>query len=486
MRKTTSILLFLMISFNTNAQNPADIDSDFNIGTGLNGGITYTNVYSIVVQPNGKIILGGDFNTYNGITKYKLIRLNTDGSIDTTFNVGTGFINTDVVFAVALQSDGKILVGGDFPSYNGNTAYNYLVRLNTNGTLDTSFNSGGSGFNVESYNNVRKILVQPDNKILVAGSLSYYNNDGAAAREIIRLNPDGSKDTNFNDPNLSIGINQKATIHTIDLQSDNKIVVGGDFTKLSGGQQNSLVRLNINGLKDNSFNIGTGFNGTVFATIVQSDGKILVGGLYNTYNGNASKYLERLNTDGSKDINFAIGTGFEENNPINAIKLQTDGKILVGGGFRSYNGNTQNGLIRLNTDGTKDNLFDVGLGFSASLSSSGVNEISIQSDNKILVGGTYSHYYNNIPKGHIVRLLGDSILSTDFFIKETISLFPNPTSDYININGFEPNESATIINLNGQVLKSIKIDKDRINVSDLKIGIYFVKIKNVSSKFIKK
>ena len=364
MRKTTFILLFLMISFNTNAQNPSNIDSDFNIGTGLNGGITYTNIYSIVVQPNGKIILGGDFNTYNGITKYKLIRLNTDGSIDTSFNIGTGFINTDVVFAVALQSDGKILVGGDFTSYNGNTAYNYLVRLNANGTLDTSFNSGGTGFNVENYNNVRTILVQPDNKILVAGYLSYYNNDGAAAREIIRLNPDGSKDTNFNNPNLSVGTNQNATIHTIALQSDNKILVGGDFTTLSGGRQNSLVRLNTNGLKDNYFSIGAGFNGTVFATIVQSDGKILVGGLYNTHNGKTSKYLERLNVDGSKDTSFLIGAGFEENNSIRAIKLQPDGKILVGGSFRSFNGNTQNGLIRLNTDGTKDNLFNIGIGFS--------------------------------------------------------------------------------------------------------------------------
>lgn len=486
MKKIKYFLFFLLISINTNAQNPGNIDSNFNIGTGFNGGISYTNAYSIAIQPNGKIIVGGDFNTYNGTTKYKLIRLNIDGSIDTSFNIGTGFINTDIVYAVALQSDGKILVGGDFTSYNGNTTYNFLIRLNTNGSLDTSFNSGGTGFYVESDNYVRTILIQPDNKILVGGNLSSYNNDGQAAREIIRLNTNGSKDNDFYVPNLTIGTNQNANIKTISLQSDNKIIIGGEFTSLSGGTQNRLVRLNTNGLKDNSFNIGTGFNGTVFATIVQPDGKILVGGHYNTYNGNESKYLERLNTDGSKDINFAIGTGFEEYKPIYAIKLQTDGKILVGGDFHSYNSNTQNGLIRLNTDGTKDNLFDVGFGFSATLSSSGVNEISIQSDNKILVGGAYSHYYNNIPTGHIVRLLGDSVLATDSYFRESMMIFPNPTSDFINVTGFKPNENAIIINLNGQVLKSTKIDKDRIDVSDLKTGIYFVKIKNVFSKFIKK
>ena len=186
-----------MISITTNAQNPADIDPTFNIGTGINGGISYPNANSIILQPDGKILVGGDFNSYNGTTRYKLIRLNVDLSIDTSFDTGTGFINTDIVSAVALQPDGKILVGGRFTSYNGNNAYNSLVRLNPNGTIDTSFNLGGIGFYVAPNNVVMAIMVQPDNKILVAGNLSSYNNDAQATRKIIRLNSDGTSDINF-------------------------------------------------------------------------------------------------------------------------------------------------------------------------------------------------------------------------------------------------------------------------------------------------
>ncbi len=475
-----------MVSFITSAQNPAEIDTTFEIGTGFNGGIAYTTVYSIIIDDNDKILVGGDFNSYNGNTIDKIVRLNSDGSIDTSFNTGTGFTNTDIVYSVALQSDGKILVGGDFTSYNNNTPYNFLVRLNTDGSLDTSFNSGGIGFYIEDDNYVRTIMVQSDDKILVGGNLSSYNSDGQAGREIIRLNANGTKDEGFYVPNLTVDTNSNATIQTMALQPDGKILAGGNFTKLSGGSQNRLVRLNNNGLKDNSFNIGTGFDGTVFSSIVQPDGKILVGGHYSTYNGSTSKYLERLNSDGTKDTSFNIGTGFQDYKPVYAVRLQPDGKILVGGDFKTFNGNNQNGLIRLNADGSKDTNFDIGLGFSVSLTSSGVNEISIQPDSKIIVGGTFHHYYNNIPMGHIVRLVGDGVLSTNNYFKETMIIYPNPAIDFVNVSSFEQNENVTILNLNGQIVRSVKIKNDRIDVSDLKTGIYFVKIKNVYSRFIKK
>ena len=485
MKEAKLLMLFLIITLTTSAQNPAEIDLNFDIGTGLDGGTAYTRAKSFALQPDGKILVGGDFNSYNGNTKYKLIRLNTDGSIDQSFDIGNGFTNTEVVYKVILQSNGKILVGGDFTSYQGNTAYNNLVRLNTDGSLDTSFNSGGIGFQQEPRTNIRTILIQPDDKILIGGSLSSYNN--IPPKEIIRLNSDGSIDTDFVGGNFSFGTSQRATIHTIALQADNKIIAGGNFTSLLGSTQNRLIRLKSNGLKDGSFNIGTGFNGRVFATAIQLDGKVLVGGLYSTYNGDVTKYLVRLNTDGSKDVNFDIGLGFQENNPVNAIKLQTDGKILVGGNFQSYNGNTQNGLIRLNSDGSKDTTFDIGLGFSVSFSSSGVDVITIQENKKILVGGAFGSY-NNIVQNHIVRLYGDSVLSTDnFFIDETMVIYPNPALNFIHINGFElSTDKVTILNINGQIVKSLMIQDKKINVSDLKTGLYFVKIKNLLGKFLKK
>ena len=263
------------------------------------------------------------------------------------------------------------------------------------------------------------------------------------------------------------------------LQPDGKILAGGDFTKQSGGTQNRLIRLNANnGLKDPTFNIGTGFDGSVFDIIVQPDGKILIGGHYSSYSGSTSNALTRLNTDGSKDTSFNIGVGF--GGAIFAIALQPDNNIIAGGAFTSYDGNSQNHLIRLNANGSKDTSFNIGVGFNGD-----VYKITLQPDNKILVGGTFN-WYNGITQNRITRLLGNNVLATDIFVKETIMIYPNPASNYINIKGFEPDDAITIINLNGQIIKSVKTENNRIYISDLDSGVYFIKSKNSYSKFIKK
>jgi uncharacterized delta-60 repeat protein len=359
-----------------NSVNPGNIDTTFNIGSGFDG-----SVVNLKTQSDDKIIAVGSFSDYNGFLRNRIIRLNSDGSIDNTFNIGTGL--NGFVEPLHIQLDGKILVGGGFTSYDGNSR-NRIVRLNSDGSIDNTFNIG-TGFN----DNCVSIVTQLDGKILVGGGFTSY--DGNSRNRIVRLNSDGSIDNTF-----SIGAGFNDYVYSIDIQLDGKIIVGGEFTSYSGISRNKIVRLNSDGSIDNTFNIGTGFNGYVYSIKIQSDGKILVGGNFTSYDGNSRNRIVRLNSDGSIDNSFNIGTGF--NNGINTISIQSDGKILCGGSFTSYNGNSRNRIVRLNSDGSINNTFSIGTGFD-----SDVNSLSIQSDGKILVGGGFTSYNGN-SRNFIVRL----------------------------------------------------------------------------------
>jgi uncharacterized delta-60 repeat protein len=295
------------------------VTSTINFGSGFND-----RIYSTDIQSDGKILVGGSFTTYNGTTSNRIVRLNSDGSLDTSFTIGTGFNST--VFSITVQSDGKILVGGAFTSYNGTTS-NRIIRLNSDGSIDTGFTIG-TGFNSDVF----EIEIQSDGKILLCGIFTSYN--GTTSNRIIRLNTDGTLDTGFN-----IGTGFNGTVRTIKIQSDGKILVGGTFTSYNGTTRNNIARLNTNGDFDTGFNIGTGFNGRITAIGIQSDGKILAGtsdiggGAATSYNGNTVTRIARLNSDGTFDISLTglFSTGYA----INKIIIDNDNNILVGGLFDS-------------------------------------------------------------------------------------------------------------------------------------------------------
>jgi uncharacterized delta-60 repeat protein len=306
------------------------IDNTFNVGSGFNNGVR-----DIEVLPDGRILCGGIFTSYSGVSSNRIIRLNTNGSIDNTFVIGTGFNNA--IETISLQSDGKILVGGFFTSYSG-VSSSGIIRLNTNGSVDNSFVIG-TGFN----SIVFAITLQSDGKILVGGFFTSYS--GVARNYIIRLNTDGSVDTSF-----VIGTGFNNEVSALELQSDGKILVGGYFTSYSGVSRNNIIRLNSDGSIDTSFVIGTGFNSTVDAIVLQSDGKILVGGPFTSYSGVSRNYIIRLNTDGSIDTSFSIDTGF--NDRLWSIALQSDGKILAGGNFTKFSFFSRYYIAELYSEGT--------------------------------------------------------------------------------------------------------------------------------------
>lgn len=301
-------------------------DFNFNSGSGFVG-----SVNTIVETSDNKFILGGSFVVYiaegfANFNVYRIIKLNNDGSRDVNFNEGLGGAGTgfdDLVRIIKIQPDGKILVGGDFSSYNDVTGLG-IVRLNADGTRDLSFDA-----NLTAGAIVSTIEIQPDGKILIGGVLVA---DGNVIKNIFRLNPDGSRDMSF-DAAFS------DEVKIIKLQPDGKILVGGIFEIYrfpTSETQNvgRIVRLD-NDILDESFNTGTGFNNEVFSIELSDDGKILVGGKFTQYDGTGRNRLVRLNNSGSLDTSLNIGTGF--NNVVNTI-LYDNGEIFVGGNFTTYKG----------------------------------------------------------------------------------------------------------------------------------------------------
>ncbi len=363
-------------------------DNTFTTGTGAN-----QDVRSTIVQPDGKIIIGGWFNSYNGTARSKIARVNTNGSVDSTFNPGTGANNW--VRTSTIQPDGKVIIGGDFTSFNG-TALNRIARLNADGSLDASFNPGTGA----PAGTVMATAVQPDGKIIVGGYFTSFN--GMARNRIVRLNADGSVDASFNP-----GVGADDAVLNITVQPDGKIIIGGEFLSYYGTGRRYLARLNADGSLDTPFNAGTGANERITAIVLQADGKALVSGYFTSYNGTGRRGIARFNTDGSLDPSFNTGPPMDYH--AQSLILQADGKIIVGGEF-TINNNMADSFTRLNADGSEDPSFNPAGNTNAS-----VHSTVLQPDGKIIIGGTFTTC-NGISSRRIARLNADGSLDASFNI----------------------------------------------------------------------
>jgi uncharacterized delta-60 repeat protein len=360
----------------------------FHIGTGFNDA-----VYDINVLSNNEMIIVGDFTSYSGSTKNRILKLNSEGIINNSFNIGTG-VNFPGYKKTLIRSDNRLILGGNFTTYNSTTV-NRIVCINTDGSIYSGF-SMGSGFN----NSVHNLTVQSDDKVICCGVFTTYS--GITCKNIIRLNSGGTIDDTFD---VGTGFNLLTQQNPIVIQSDNKILIGGGFTTYSGITSNHIIRLNPNGTIDNTFTIGTGFNGSVYAIAIQPDNKLVISGNFTSYSGTTINRIIRLNSGGTIDNTFNVGSGF--NSPPTSIVLQPDGKILMIGTFTTYKGITKNRIIRLNSDGSIDNSFLTGVGFSTGVP----NDIKLQYNKKIIVGGLFTSY-NNISYNRIVRINSDGSSNT--------------------------------------------------------------------------
>ena len=370
-----------------------------------NTGAAANSLAEIVsVQSDGKILLGGAFTTFNGVTVNRIVRLNSDGTRDTAFTTNTGTGASDRVNKIASQSDSKIVLVGRFSTFNGVTV-NRIVRLNSDGTQDTAFTTNtGAAANATA----SSVAIQSDGKIIVTGTFSTWN--GTTVNYIVRLNSDGTRDTTFTS---NAGTAADVATGAIAIQSDGKIVLGGSLTTWNGSLVNRIVRLNSNGLIDSFFIINRGYaaNGSVISLLLQIDGKILVGGDFKTWNNVEVNRIARLFSDGTLDILFKTNIGTGANSTVNKVAIQSDGKIILGGAFTTFNGVTVNRIVRLNPDGTQDTAFTSNTGTGAN---SGVTEISVQSDDKIILSGYYISAFNGVAANQILRLNSNGTRDTTF------------------------------------------------------------------------
>ena len=376
-RTMRSLILLLAIPGAAHAQS-GTTDPAFAIGSGANN-----RVFAMAQQPDGRQVIGGTFTNYNGTTLNRLARITRTGALDNTFSIGSG--PNGQVTAIAVDQNGRILIGGSFSMYNG-VQRARLARLNPNGSLDATFDIGtGMAGGV-----VNAIAVQPDGRIVVVGAFSGFN--GFIQNKVARLNPDGTRDASFN-----IGTGPNNDVYAVSIDADGRVVIGGAFSTVNGIARPGVARLTGTGNVDPTFVPGAGVNNSVYAVAHQRDGRILIGGLFTSYNGSIpAGRVARLQRDGSYDATFVTGSGF--NSWVYALTVQGDGRILAGGDFTSYNGSTRNRLVRLNANGSADTGFTIG-----SACNNWVYAITWQPEGRVTAAGGFTTF-NGAARNRLVRL----------------------------------------------------------------------------------
>jgi uncharacterized delta-60 repeat protein len=408
------------------------------------------SVYSLATQRNGKVIAGGNFSSIGGQARGHIARLNdVDGSAETTaFNISAN----GAVRTIVIQTDGKVLIGGDFTILtdpNGSHLRNSVALLDADGDTDFNFDPNANG-------SVRSIVLQPDGEVLVGGDFtaiggrslnrmarldiefgiadwSFTPNVNGTVHAITvqadekiligggftslveglthnrnylaRLEADGSVEVDFNLNNI-VNTNHYATISSIAVQSDDKILVGGSFTQIGGGTRYNLARLlDADGVLDNTFTADT--NGTVSSIVVQADNKILVCGDFTNIGGLAIRYIARLYPDGSVDASFNPNP----NNVVHAIAVQDDGNIIVGGQFTTIGGMARKNIARLYSTGAGDSSY-------TTTANGPVYSLVVQSDGKLVVGGAFTTIGGQARK-YIARIASDGVVDSTTLFKNT-------------------------------------------------------------------
>jgi uncharacterized delta-60 repeat protein len=425
--------LALSLNLPSNAA-PGDVDLSFDPGSGVDGGVS-----AIVVQPDGRFIIGGSFSTVKGLVRRGIARLHADGSADRSFNPGMG-ANSSVA-AVALQPDGKILIGGRFTSVNG-TSRNRVARLNADGTLDATFDPGsgveGSGLPFSYDTNVAAVALQADGKVLIGGNFTRVH--GAYRGHLARLNADGSLDTNFN-ASVQADSTSRPVVASIVMQPDGKILIGGSFHSVGNIQYPSLARLNPDGSLDRTFDPNPAL---VFCTVgtvaLQADGKVLIGGYLTTSFQwlNTQTRIARLNPDGSLDNAFYPNRQYSDEG-VYALALQPDGKVLMGGTFTNVDGVNRSGIARLHADGNLDTAFDAGL----SSDHPAVVSIALPGNGQMLVGG-YFRILNCTENSAIARLNADGSVDAAFSPNAGLGAAPSGRGSLVLSLALQPDAKVLI------------------------------------------
>ncbi len=526
-----------VVRYNTNGTLDNTFGGDGKVTTDI--GTSYDEGYDVAIQQDGKIVVAGSSYNTSGNSDFAVVRYNTDGSLDNTFS-DDGKVTTkigssdDVGYSLSIQQDGKIVVAGY--SFQGGKAVFALVRYNADGSLDNSFDSDGKVTTaIGNGDDIGwSVTLQPDGKILLAG-LSSNGSDYDFA--LLRYNTNGSLDNSFDgDGKVTTAIGSGDDVgFSVAIQPDGKILMAG-YSFNGSDYDFALVRYNSDGSLDKSFD-GDGKVTTAignshdlgYSVAVQQNGKIVVAGTsYSTSNSDFA--LVRYNTNGSLDFSFdgdgKVITDFNNTNDDAAsVSLQSDGKIVVAGTTRTsqsvfavarYNGDailpvtlisfiaTNTGksvLLNWQTANELNNNY-----FSVERSANG---ISFQEIGEVKSKGNSSQPqqysfedYNILNEHNYYRLKQvdndgkftySKIVSVDFVASQTIKLYPNPVKNILRVEGLNPsiNTTLSIIDVSGKLIQQLTITGSiyAYNLQKLTAGNYYIKIeadkKITILKFIK-
>lgn len=295
--------------------DPTFIDPQVIGGSGL--------VEAMALQPDGKILIAGNFVSVQGQPRFRLARLNSDGTLDAGFNVTPN----GSVYSVAVQDNGKIVFGGSFTQVNGSNR-NAVARLNSSGSVDLTFAALAISQPV-----VYAVAPQSDGKVLIGGTFTKVDN--ADRSRIARLTIKGQLDTGFT-------ANANDTVYSLALRPDGKAFAGGQFGSVNFTPRNRLALLTTTGAADPGFPDANP-NAGIEDVALQPDGKVLIGGSFTQVGSGGPARLARLNTDGSLDSSFTP----QLNGSVTRMALQADGKVLVVGFFTTVDGQPLLRMARL-------------------------------------------------------------------------------------------------------------------------------------------
>jgi len=333
------------------------------------------------LQPDGKLLLGGQFTSFNGVLRGPVARLNLDGSVDTNFSARVT-AGESTIHSVAVQSDGQVLVGGMFTGMNGAQRFR-LARLNADGTLDTNFVATVTGS--ESFITVSDLALQSNSQVVISGWFDTVN--GAPRTNIARLNSNGTLDSTF-----VAGIDTPP--NALALQLDGRVLIGGAFSSVNGQARDHIACLSTNGSLDTNFLAITDGNVDTFA--IQPDGKVLIGGNFNTVNGQSRHRIARLNPNGSLDGSFQNAMAGADDY-VACVAYDPSGKVLIGGQFATVNGVGRTNVARLNGNGSLDTNFLANV-------DSFVELLLVQPDSRAIIEGNYINTVDGRSRNRLARL----------------------------------------------------------------------------------
>ena len=337
-------------------------------------------IRDVLVQPDGKILVSGLFTQVAGQPRGRVARLNPDGTIDPTFSDPQVAGGSGLVETMALQPDGKILIGGNFATVKGQARFR-LARLNPDGSLD-------AGFNVTPNGSVFSVAVQPNGKIVFGGSFTQVN--GSARTAVARLNSNGSVDVGFAATPVSLPV-----AYAVAPQPDGKVVIGGNFTKVDNFDRSRIARLTVKGQLDTGFTANA--DDVVYSLALRADGTIFAAGKFGSVGFVSRNRIALLGSAGGVDQSFGDAN---PNSTVEDVAIQPDGKVLIGGVFTQVGSGGPARLARLDANGTLDGSFVPQLNGS-------VTEMALQPDGKVVVVGFFTQV-DGVPRYRAARLFGGS------------------------------------------------------------------------------